>query len=245
MKSTGQESSLKYWCDPHTQHSTGHAVKSLQLVHQTLAGWQCQDICYCMSEQQTQCFWDCRLAANKSTAQERYWHDPLTAAQAQDMQSKACCLADSALLQSATASQILWCVATMLFLFSKFYWRSGLLEYWIQWFILGHCFSCFLLCVMPYTHPESCFYDLLYLLFCGHLPYWFRYNNNGWAGLVLELLTRTQNSCLVTDGNQAIKLTWVGATDWNILDLKYNWFSAAAHFNWLLNSLIWASFSPY
>ena len=50
---------------------------------------------------------------------------------------------------SSAASQIQWWVPTVLFFFRDFFWRSGLLEYWIRSYVRGHCFGCSLRPGMP------------------------------------------------------------------------------------------------
>ena len=54
---------------------------------------------------------------------------------------------------SSAASQIQWWVPTVLFFFWDFFWRSGLLEYWIQSYVRGHCFGCSLRHGMPFNSP--------------------------------------------------------------------------------------------
>ena len=54
---------------------------------------------------------------------------------------------------SSAASQIQWWVQTVLFFFSDFFWRSGLLKYWILSYVQGHCFGCSLRPGMQLNSP--------------------------------------------------------------------------------------------
>ena len=64
---TGQDSNLKYCPDLNTA-AQAQDMQSRACIR-PLAAWQPQDICFCMSEQQTQCLCDCRQTAKQ--AQDR------------------------------------------------------------------------------------------------------------------------------------------------------------------------------
>ena len=80
-------------------------------------------------------------------------------------------------LKSA-ASLIQWWVQTVLFFFLDFFWRSGMLEYWIRSCVRGHWFGCSLL---PGT-PLNSSWKLASSVFCDQWPYWFRRDNRGSPG---------------------------------------------------------------
>ena len=68
--------------------------------------------------------------------------------------------------------------------FHGFFWRSDLLEHWIQSYVWGIVLAVLAGLRRSWTHPES----WLYLLFHGHWPYQFRRDNSGCLGLMLNHL---------------------------------------------------------
>ena len=68
--------------------------------------------------------------------------------------------------------------------FHGFFWRSDLLEHWIQSYVWDIVLAVLAGLGRSWTHPES----WLYLLFHGHWPYQFRRDNSGCLGLMLNHL---------------------------------------------------------
>jgi hypothetical protein len=64
-------------------------------------------------------------------------------------------------------------VPTILLFFRCFFWRSGLLECWIQSYVRGHCLAVLSGLGRRYTHPER----WIHLPFRGHWPYRLRSNH--------------------------------------------------------------------
>ena len=87
---------------------------------------------------------------------------------------------------------IQWWVPAVLFFFWDFFWRSGLLEYWLQLYVQGHCFGCYLLpgsLGRRSTHPAS----WLHLSLRGHWPYLLRRYKRGCPGLYLQPIPDAEN----------------------------------------------------
>ena len=80
-------------------------------------------------------------------------------------------------------------VPTVLFFFRDFFWRSGLLEYWIRSYVRGHWFGCSLQSGTPLNPPcHRLPGGLLHLSFHGHWPNLFRRDDGNCSELTPGLM---------------------------------------------------------